>query len=200
MTWKDITYRQFMRIKEITENETLNEEEQMLELVLLLFGDVPISEMHKYSVEVYKLLEEPFPEGDTTRKELEVHNRKYTVTTDLGKITTSQFIDYSNYVKAKADLVDILSCFIIPKGHKYDDGYDMDEVKEDIRDFSISTVQSYCFFFRKKWMKLQRLSLLYLMSETLKLKGMPMKNKLKMVWAQAALWKNMDYLTTSLRW
>lgn len=195
MTWKDVTYNQFMRLKEIT--ETVSEDLQMLEIVLLFYGDVPLTEMWKYTNEVNNLLLQPLPSGDTIENTLEINGHKYTVTKDLGKITTAQFLDYVNIVKEKGNLLDILSCFIIPKGYKYGDDYDIEKVKKDLGELPFPTVQSYCFFFRKKWMKLQKISLLYLMGETMKLKGMSWKNKWKMLKAQATLWINMDSLITS---
>lgn len=197
MTWKDITYKQFEQLRNIAEDPNLTDDLRTMEMVLLLFGDQPLDEMWKYVKEINDLLLLPMPTGDTIDDVLKVNGREYVVTKDLGKITTSQFIDYTNYCKDGGNMIGMLSCFLIPKGHKYDDGYDMERAKSDIGDLSIVTVNNYCFFFRKKWLSSQKASLLYLMVETLKLKGMPLKNKMRMVWAQARLWRSMDYLTTS---
>lgn len=195
--WNDITYNEFLKLKEIAENKELTEDMQMLEMVLLLFGDVPLTQMWKCSQSVINIISQPMPSGDTIASILNVNGRKYTVTKDITKVTTSQFIDYSNYCKNSANLIDMLTCFIIPEGHKYDDGYDMEEVKKDLLDLSVITVQSYCFFFRKTWLKLQKTFLFSLIVETLTIKGMTWKNRIKMASAQAALLANMDYLIMS---
>lgn len=197
--WNDITFNEFLKLKEIAENTGLTEDMQMLEMVMLLFGDVPVSDLYKYVDKITNVISQPMPTGDTIESTVEVNGHKYTVTKDLSKITTSQFIDYSNYCKNKAELIDMLTCFIIPEGHKYDDGYDMLKVRKDFENLSVITVQKYCFFFRKAYLKSQKISLFSLIMQTLMLKGMPWKNKLKMASAQATLLTNMDYLTTYLQ-
>lgn len=198
-TWNDITYKQFKRLQEIVEDKESTEELQLLDMVLYLYGNKPMEDLWKYVQEVNQLIGQPMPNKDTIPSTVKVNGREYTMTREIENISTAQFIDYVSYCKNGNDLIGMLSCFIIPKGHKYGDGYDMEEVKNDIADLSVVDVQSYCFFFRKKWLKQQRISLLYLMTETLKLKGMPMKQKMKMLWGQATLYQNMDYLITSLR-
>lgn len=197
--WKDVTYKEFKKIQEITENTELTENEQLMELVLALYGDIPLSELSIYTQYIYDLMREPLPDGDKIDKTVEVNGRKYEVVRDIEKIITSQFLDYTSYVKNKADMPSILSCFFIPAGHTYNDGYDMEEVKNDIADMPIGTVQSYCFFFRKKCLKSERTFLLSLMVETLSLKGMSWKNRMRMALAQATLWANMVSLTSSSR-
>ena len=45
---------------------------------------------------------------------------------------------------------DILSVFIIPKGHKYGDGYDINEVKQDILQLNMVDINAISqFFFRQ---------------------------------------------------
>lgn len=198
-TWNDVSYKQFKRLQEIVEDKDSSEEVQVLDMVLYLYGNKPMNELWKYTEMVNNLIGQPMPKETKVPSVLEVNGRKYTVTKDIENITTAQFIDYTTYAKDGGDLVGMLSCFIIPQGHKYGDGYDLEQAKSDIGDMSVADVQNYCFFFRKKWLKQQRISLLYLIVETLKLKGMPLKQKMKMVWGQATLYQNMDYLITSLQ-
>jgi hypothetical protein len=68
---------------------------------------------------------------------------------DIRKMTTGQYIDYQAYCK-QADLyiVDILSCFLVPKGMKYNDGYDIEDVKATIREnLSVCDVNALSDFF-----------------------------------------------------
>lgn len=55
---------------------------------------------------------------------------------DWRKIETAQYIDFQSFLSAGMDehIVDILSCLLIPKGHRYNDGYDMDAVKDAVRE------------------------------------------------------------------
>lgn len=78
-------------------------------------------------------------------------------TTDLRKVTTAQYIDFQNYAPgADEKLVEILSCFLIPEGYKYNDGYDVIEVQDAIRDLSVQDAVSLSAFFLHKYAALIR--------------------------------------------
>lgn len=82
--------------------------------------------------------------------------KTYDVITDMSKLTTAAFIDYQTYTKLPfRDAYDkILSCFIIPAGFTYNDGYDVAEVQKVIREnLSWPEVQAALHFFLKKYAK-----------------------------------------------
>jgi len=56
--------------------------------------------------------------------------------TDMRKMTTAQFTDYKELGKRCKDISDprMLSCLLVPKGHKYCDDYDADDVTDAIRE------------------------------------------------------------------
>ena len=47
----------------------------------------------------------------------------------------------------------MLSIFLIPQGHKYNDGYDMDEVMDDLLCLSIPDALGVCNFFTQRCLK-----------------------------------------------
>lgn len=51
-------------------------------------------------------------------------------TTDLRKLTTAQYIDFQTLLQQKADIAVLLSCFLVPEGKEYNDGYDIGEVQD----------------------------------------------------------------------
>lgn len=56
--------------------------------------------------------------------------------TDVRKMTAAQYIDFQNFSNAgEGRHAELLSCFLVPKGMKYNDGYDILEVQQAIRDF-----------------------------------------------------------------
>lgn len=75
----------------------------------------------------------------------------YTLVTckDIRKMTTGQYIDYQAYSKeADKYIVDIMSCFLVPKGMKYNDGYDIEDVKNKIREeLTVTDVNALSGFF-----------------------------------------------------
>ena len=56
--------------------------------------------------------------------------------TDIRKMTAAQYIDFQNFSNAgEGRQAEMLSCFLVPKGMKYNDGYDILEVQQAIRVF-----------------------------------------------------------------
>ena len=80
-----------------------------------------------------------------------VNGREYEFHGDIPSITTAQYIDYQTYMKEKpVDLQKVISVFLIPKGHTYNDGYKIEEVMADISDMLIVDVQALGFFIQKQ--------------------------------------------------
>ena len=148
MTWYDVTLYQFEKLQDLLKIE--NEEERMFAIAELLLGEevtnLPISEFVNATKRLSFLSEEI--ETKTPPKNLELNGRKYTVDCLLGRISTAQYIDFQNHLKGN-DIAVTLSVFIIPKGHKYNDGYDMLQVIDDIKSIPIPIVNSLSFFFQQ---------------------------------------------------
>lgn len=96
------------------------------------------------------------PEADTLPRVADaykVNGWELIPTKDLRKITAAQYIDFQEYTKKPdeaANLAPILSCFLIPRGCKYNDGYDVLEVQTAIRELSVADVLAVsAFFFRQ---------------------------------------------------
>ena len=76
-------------------------------------------------------------------------------------------------------LVQTLSTLLVPKGKKYNDGYDMDAVQQAIRDnLSVADVVSLYAFFLTKWVKSIKDSQTYLDKEIRKIPNKAMREKL----------------------
>lgn len=87
-------------------------------------------------------------------KEVVIKGVTYNVEKDAQKLCVGQYIDYKSYLKEKDDLINnlpqILTVFLIPKGKKYGEGYDLSELAETIKDnLDIATAIGISnFFFR----------------------------------------------------
>lgn len=150
LNWYNVTLRQFTILQEIL-TKTEDETERLLSIAELIFGEdvvnLPIVEF-KEKVKQLDFLKEPIPEV-TPPKKIEVNGKKYFVDCLLGNITTAQYIDFTNHSKT-GDVSKILSVFIIPDGHKYNDGYDMLQVFNDINDLPVPVINSLAFFFKRQ--------------------------------------------------
>ena len=75
--------------------------------------------------------------------------------TDMRKVTTAQYIDFQTFSKDKEhNCVEMLSCFLVPKGKIYNDGYDILDVHNAIKEeMSVAEVLALLAFFFKKWVQ-----------------------------------------------
>lgn len=71
---------------------------------------------------------------------------------DLQKMTTAQYIDFQTLAKASDDrIAELLSCFLLPEGHRYNTDYDIAEVQRAIREFlPINAAHGLLAFFLDK--------------------------------------------------
>lgn len=169
MNWYDVSLFQFLKLQELTKIE--DETERVLNIAELLLGtEVTNLPLVKFTEEIKKLsfLNTEVPES-IPPKHVEVNNRKYSVDCLLGNITTAQYVDYTNHAKSN-DVAKMLSVFIIPEGHKYNDGYDMLQVINDINDLPVPIVNSIAFFFVKQLVKFMEIFQSYSIKQLKKMK------------------------------
>ena len=109
-----------------------------------------ISELGKYDI---SFLEKELPLKNVKLKYTYILNgRKYDSNINLTMIKTNQFIDFTTYTREKDVRYEkLLSVFMVPNGHKYNDGYNMKEVQDDILQMSIADVQSLAFFMMEQF-------------------------------------------------
>ena len=148
--WENITYRQLLDIREAANIE--DENERVYAIMEAVFGEdvlnLPLKDFNEKCKEL-QFLQKQIP-NDLHVKNIKVNGREYYFDGLLGKITTAQYIDFQNYQKANNEYKSF-SVFIIPKGHTYNDGYDMEQVFNDILDVPVPILFSASFFFIRQF-------------------------------------------------
>ena len=171
LTWNDISYRQLLDIKEAVNIE--DENERVYAIMEAVFGEdvlnLPLKDFNEKCKEL-QFLQKEIP-NDLHVKDIKVNGREYYFDGLLGKITTAQYIDFQNYQKNN-DEQKSFSVFIIPKGHKYNDGYDMEQVFNDILDIPVPVLFSASFFFSRQFELFIRIFRRYSIKQMKKL-GLP---------------------------
>lgn len=150
LTWMDITYRMFKKIQEA--NEITDAEEKVYAVVQAVYGEQALDlDMRKFVelAKTLKFMNTDIPNDYPLKNHVIVNDREYYFDGMLGEVTTAQYLDFSNYSKAKDELKSF-SVFFIPVGHKYNDGYDMLQVFDDLMDFPIPVIISASFFFKRQ--------------------------------------------------
>lgn len=171
LTWNDIKYRTLLDIREAANIE--DENERVFAIMEAIFGesvlDLPLKDFNEKCKEL-QFLQKEIP-NDLRVKDIKVNGREYYFDGLLGKITTAQYIDFQNYQKNN-DEQKSFSIFIIPKGHKYNDGYDMEQVFNDILDIPVPVLFSASFFFSRQFELFIRIFQRYSIKQMKKL-GLP---------------------------
>lgn len=159
-SWESLTYGDYMQLVQIGE-ANIPENYKTTHLLSILTGE-KVEDLESLQITTFmKLLPHlqflnEKPKDIEHKNEYEVNGRKYIVQADVDKICTAQFLDYSSYIKEKYDTsgpntVKLTSCFLVPEGHKYGDGYDINQVWNDINDMSFLDVKALAFFLQLQY-------------------------------------------------
>lgn len=92
--------------------------------------------------------------------------------TDMRKVNTAQYIDFLTFSKDKEhNIVEMLSCFLVPKGMDYNEGYDILDVHNAIKEeMSVAEVLAVLAFFFGSWTKSLHSTLSYSKRQARRLK------------------------------
>lgn len=152
-SWDEVTWNEYEQIEQILSTD-IPDDYKAVHLVSILAG-MPVDEVEKLPISAFNriLSKTSFlytePETHPHRFEYTVNGREYEFKGKLTEITTAQYLDYRAYVTEEdKDVTRLLSAFFIPKGHEYNDGYDMEQVLKDIGDMCWLDVRACGFFFR----------------------------------------------------
>lgn len=154
-SWQELTVNEFIQLEQLLKADI--PESYRTAHVLALLTNKSLEEIEELPVPTFMNLSKNIsfiqeqPKYNDIEKEYIINNRVYELHAEVPSITTAQYIDYQNYSKEEEkDITKLLSCWLIPKGHKYNDGYDMNEVINDVGDMLLQDAMGVCFFFPKQ--------------------------------------------------
>ena len=172
-SWKEIsinTYNKLLEaIKEapVTDDVTLNNLNTEI-AILSVLCDVDEDEVASLTqgqfIELVKQTEflKDMPKIDIKDK-YTLNGKKYELFLSLKEMSMAQYIDFQTLYKDQEKYFkELLACFIIPKGCKYGEGYNIDDVINDIGNYlSIVEANSIMFFFALLYRSLTQAMLNY---------------------------------------
>ena len=156
--YSKLTLEKYLELRNI--DLTQEEIDTQVEMISILSDEdvdtilsLPLTEYQKRVGKTTFLLNEP-KVGDRPPKTIKIGDVVYEVVRDIRSFTTGQYIDYQNYISDLALVEDnlprLMTVFLIPKGHKYGEGYDIADVEKAALNIPIETVLTLSrFFFRK---------------------------------------------------
>lgn len=177
-SWNDISINTFNKLKEIKINSNDNIEllDSNIALLSILcdvdedtIADLTTSEFSTLLSQTTFLKDMPKVKIQEYYK---INGKEYQVFLSLKNMTVSQYIDFQTFYKEQDKYFkELLACFIIPKGKKYGEDYDVQEVIDDIGNhLSIVDANSILFFFVLLYQSLTKGMLTYSIQQMKKAK------------------------------
>lgn len=181
-SWEKITVNVFEKLNTAIENaevtgnkdvDLLNKQIAILSVLCDVdedtIADLHTSEFSKLTGETDFLNESP---KKNIINKITLNGKEYEIFLNIGDMTMSQYIDFQTlFPKRDKEFKRILSIFIIPKGCNYNEGYDIEQVINDIGDYMpITDANNIMFFFALAYQSLTKVMLTCLEKEMKKLK------------------------------
>lgn len=151
MTWNDINLRKWKQLEKINRE---NYEDAILysaEIVKVIFDidnpmDLSPQDFTKY-IDDLSFINTPIPEVKICNS-YNINGTKYNFRGNIFEISMAQLMDVRSFTtKSEVDYAEVLSVFLIPDEHKYNDGYDMEKTLDDIDSLPITDVLKLYNFF-----------------------------------------------------
>lgn len=153
-SWKEMTIADQIKIREISELQLASDDEKNLRVAAHLAGityeeimNMPLTDVRRIMDNTDFLLHAPVPVK--ARKNYKVRGRVYNLLKDPSEMTVAQFIDFQSIFREGFDKypAEMLSIFLVPDGHQYNDGYDRDQQMEDMQALGVEEALGICDFF-----------------------------------------------------
>lgn len=157
-----------MKIREIDSLQLATQDEKNLKVAAIVAEEdydrillEPLASAKRYVEAASFLLEKPKP--IKAKRYYTVNGREYKLFKKPEDMNVAQYIDFQaiyldGFDKRPAEL---LSIMLIPKGHEYNDGYDKEEVIEDMYDMRVEEALGICDFFIKRYSRSIKQALAY---------------------------------------
>lgn len=113
-------------------------------------------------------------------KTFKMEGIEYNVTRRVPDMTVAQYADFQAYFGKTTDMEILLSIFVIPKGHKYGEGYDMEDLQRSLKKhMPITTANSIIYFFLKGSLNLLNSTLTSLESQLKQARNLTKKKEIQ---------------------
>lgn len=152
-TYDKLTVGKYLEVKEVLQSDMDNI--QMNSMLIAILSDMDVDDVLNLPLSKYNAMIQntafllDVPKKRMVADRYKLGEMQLDVMLSLNKMTAGQYIDYQTFVKDPDKyLVELLSVFLIPKGKKYNEGYDILEVHKAIREhLSIVDALSMSAFF-----------------------------------------------------
>lgn len=156
-SWSEMPIGMMERIRDISKLHCSDDEKTFKTAALLAgipydeFMNLPIDEARDIVADTSFI--HIVPEKRRVKRVYHIGTRDYKLFKDFTEMTTAQYIDFQAIVGHEDDMMaELMAIVLIPKGCKYNDGYDNAEIVEELRDnLSVEEALSIADFFIKRF-------------------------------------------------
>ena len=182
--YRNLPIGKYLEICELSREESVDALEQQVKTISILTGlsedevlALPIME-YKERAGKTKFLEKGYDGKMQIAKSYGLNGMELIPVKDITKINVAQYVDFQTFSKeGDKYLVESLSTLLIPKGKKYNEGYEIADVHKAIREnLSVADVVSLSAFFLEKWVKLIKDFRIFSAKEIQKIPDKEMRN------------------------
>lgn len=168
----DLPLAKYLKTLEIFNDASLSDLDKNIE-ILAIYADTTVDSILKlrpdaveeYFTQMSNSISSYNPSNSKRPKKIKINDQVYTINYNIGKLNMAQYIDFQQIIVKKnylENLPALLSIFIIPKGHKYNDDYDIIELRRILENnITLDEALSIIFFSKMKSISLIKLKLLY---------------------------------------
>ena len=168
----DLSISKYQRTLEIFKDNSKSDLDKNIE-ILAIYCDEEVGNIMKmtpekvgfYIAQMTEMIKNYKTNYSKRLKSLKINDVLYKINYDVTKLNVSQYVDYQMILQRNdyiGNLDSLLSVFIIPKGKNYNEGYDVDEVRQLIADnITLDVALSILFFSAKKSMSLIKRKIMY---------------------------------------
>ena len=168
----ELPLSKYLKTLEIFNDKYLSDLDKNIE-ILAIYADTTVDDILKllpdeagmYMAEMSDVISSYKPSNSKHPKSIKINDKVYNVNYNIGKLNMAQYIDFQQTIVNKnylENLPALLSIFIIPKGHKYNDDYDILELRNILENnITLDEALSIVFFLKTKSISLIKLKLLY---------------------------------------
>ena len=171
--YKSLPLGKYLDICQVCKDESLEEIDRQVKILSIL-SDMPEDEILHLPIPKYKemvvasrFLEDVDKSRHKAARLYIVGDWQLVPTLDYRKMETAQYVDFQTFAPmVETHMAELLSCLLVPVGCRYNEGYDILEVQQALKDnLSVTDALSLSAFFLTRYRGLIKDSLNYCRQE-----------------------------------
>ena len=161
-SWRDVTINEYFDFRDKLESASSDYEKEIVKIAFVNgfkeedVWNMTIADVKRYQQNTFWLNDFEISK-DVKFKNIKIEDEVYRINPDMQSFSVAQYIDFQNFFPKRTQktnyIGNILACFIVPKGKKYGEGYDVAQLVNKINDnVDILTSNEIIFFFLKRYL------------------------------------------------